>query len=42
MGVNEVVDIGESLTGVSDIEEWLAVCWNPSLAFDVLQKEGVG
>lgn len=42
MGVNKVVDIGEPLTGVSDIGEWLAGCWNPSLASALVQKEGVG
>ena len=35
MGVNKVIDIGEPLTSVSDIEEGLAGCWNPSF----LQKE---
>lgn len=42
VGVNEVLDIGEPLTGVSDAGEWSAGCWNPSLASAFLQKEGVG
>lgn len=41
MGINKVVDIGEPLTGVSDIEEWLAGCWNPSLASAFSKKDGV-